>query len=165
MPARVRQDAERQLKHGELGRLGRDQQIACERELEAAAERMAVDRGNHRLVQIPQFGQAGEAAGPIVDLPPFAGLLALMRGLEVPAGGEDAVARPGDDADAQLRIVAQQHEGAAERAARLGIDRVDLGPVERHFEHVAAPLDAHWAGHAILAKPRPFAKLRPGTGR
>ena len=37
--------------------------VAGERELEAAAGRVAVDRGDHRLVEVEELGQAGEPAG------------------------------------------------------------------------------------------------------
>src|SRR3989442_1598152 len=92
---------------------------------------MAVERADYRLVEVPELGQAGELAGAVVDLPPLPDLIALMGGLEVPAGGEDPVAAAGDDADPEIGVVAQPDEGLAQAPAGGNVDGVDLGPGRR----------------------------------
>ena len=74
---------------------GRDDQVAGQRDLEAAGDREALDRGDQRLAR-GALGDAGEAA--VAD----PGALAGDEGLEVHARAE---ARPGarEDADAQRR--------------------------------------------------------------
>jgi hypothetical protein len=129
-----------------------DQQVAGERQLQPAAERMAVDGGDDRLVEVPELGQAGESAGAVIELPPLADLGAAVGRLDVPASREDPLAGGGDNADAQLRIVAQTDEGLAQQAAGDDIDGVDLRPVERDLEHVAALLDAHRRFHSSISR-------------
>ena len=74
------EDAQLGLGQEHLDVLGGHDQVAGERDLEAAADRGPVERGDHRLVEIEDLGQAGEAAGAVIGVEP---LRALGRGLEV----------------------------------------------------------------------------------
>src|SRR5262249_53757385 len=76
-----------------------------------------------------------------------ADLAARMRRLDVPAGGEDPVAGGGDDADAELRIVAQRDERVAQQSTRCDVDGVDFGAVERDLQNMPAPLHPHRITH------------------
>ena len=60
---------------------------------------------------------------------PFLFLLGLGGRFQVPARGEDAVAGGGDDAHAQLGIVAKPDEGVAQLDRGLPVDGVDLRPI------------------------------------
>jgi hypothetical protein len=55
-------------------------------------------------------------------------LAARGRGVQVPAGREDALAAPGDDRHAQLVVVSKGEEGLAEGTAGERVDGVGLGP-------------------------------------
>jgi hypothetical protein len=129
--------------------LAGDDQIRGDGKFEPAADGVSVDRGDHRLVKVPQLGQAGEAAWAVIQLPPFTNLLDLARGLEVPAGGENAVAGRRDDADAQLRIIAKLDEGVPKRDRGQTVHRIHFRTIERHLEHMAAPLNLHRIRHAF----------------
>ncbi len=139
---------------GELARLdlrerkarlpGRDDQVGRQRQLEAAADRHAIDRRDHGLVQPRQLLQAAEAADPEIGI----GGLARGRGLEVPAGREEALAGTGDDRHPEIRIVAEGRERFAQRAAGRGVDRVGLRPVEHDLENRAVTRDVENLAHA-----------------
>ncbi len=118
----------------EGGVFGGDDDVGRDHDLEAAAEGEAVDRGDHRLVEAGQFLQAAEAADAIVGI----GRFAFGRGLQVPAGAEEFLARRREDGDAQFRIVAEGGEDIAHDAAGCGVDGIGLGPVDGDFEDGAA---------------------------
>ena len=89
--------------------IGGEDDVAGERELEAAAAGDAVDGGDHRLVEVRQLLQAAEAADAVVAVD----RVAAGGGLEVPAGAEELLAGGGDDGDAQVGVVAEGLEGLA----------------------------------------------------
>jgi len=70
--------------------LGRHHQVGGQDELEAAAEREAVDRRDDRLAEVEELGQAAEPAGAVV------GVDALPAGgrLQVPARAEESLPGP-----------------------------------------------------------------------
>ena len=68
----------------------RDYQVAGERELEPAAGRVAVDGRDHRLVEVEELGQPGEA--PDAEVLGLSGIAGRVR-LQVPAGREEPLAR------------------------------------------------------------------------
>ena len=135
--ARVRDDAEAQLGQEQLGMVGRDDQVAGEHQLEAAAGGQPVDGRDHRFVEVEHLGQAGEAARAEVGR---GVLLAGGRRLEVPAGREEALTGAGQDRHAQVVVVTQPREGIVELDARRAVDRVRLRPVEHDLEDAAAHL-------------------------
>ena len=106
-------------------------QVAGQRQFETAADRHAVDAGDHRLVHVAQFLQAGKAADAVVAVD----RIAAGRRLQVPAGAEELVAGGLDDGDAQLRIVAERLECLAHQPRGLQVDGIGLRPVERDFEN------------------------------
>ncbi len=64
----------------EADMLGGDDDVGRERQLEAATDGHAVERGDHRLVELEQFLQAAEATDAVIDIGSFAGFrLALFR--------------------------------------------------------------------------------------
>ena len=136
-PARVGDEPDLHLGQREARVGDGDDQVAGERELEPAPGRVAVDRGDHRLVEVEELGQPGEPAR--AERLGVAGIAGRVR-LQVPAGGEEALAGAGDDRDPQLRVVAEGDERLAHRPAGRRVDRVRLRPVDRQLERRAAPL-------------------------
>ena len=57
-----RRQADARLRQAEAGVVGGDDQVARQSDLEAAAQREAIDRGDHRLEEIEARGDAAEAA-------------------------------------------------------------------------------------------------------
>ena len=137
--------------------LRRHDEVAGQRQLQAAAHGEAVDRRDHRLVEVPEFGEPGEPSGTVVGVV----LLAPVRGLQVPARREYLLARSGDDSCAQRIVVAQPGERLAQGAAGCRIDRVDLGAVERDLQDGPAPLRSHRVLHRSILLP--VAETVPGA--
>jgi hypothetical protein len=101
--------------------IGHEHHVAGQHDLQAAAHGGAVDRGDDRLGEAPELGDAGEAARPEAALRIVVALAVEALGgdlLQVPAGREDALAGAAEDRDAQIRAVLER--------AQLGID----GPAE-----------------------------------
>src|SRR6185437_14278970 len=95
--------------------------------------------------------EPAEAAAPPVLVRALAG----RRRLEIPARGEEALARAGDDADAQRRIVAKGGEDLVQPPALRQVDGVGLGPIEGHLEDGARRAGADSGaladfGHSVL---------------
>ncbi len=143
-PTDISQHPDPGLGEEELGVLGGDDQVASERQLETAAHGDAVDRGDHRLVEIEQLGEAAKSAGAVVRALVLA---ELGRGVQVPAGREETLPAPRNDSDAQIVIVPEGQEGLAQGAAGDRVDGVCLGPVEGDLGHVAPPLDSYRVRH------------------
>ena len=150
---RVGQRAGRDLGQREAGMLGREDQVAGQRQLEAAADRHAVDGGDHRLVEVGQLLQPAEAADAVVAVtgvrrrPPPSGPSRRRR-----------TSRPAaDDGDAQLRIVAEAGECLAQRAAGGAVDGVGLRPVEHDLQDGAV---ARWHGLTSLIAFAPRIRIR-----
>ena len=62
---------------------------------------------------------------------------AARRGFEIPSGGEELLARAGDDGDAQRLVVAELDEYLVQASTGREIDGVGLGPVDRDLEYAA----------------------------
>src|SRR5699024_1899610 len=114
--------------------IGGDDEIGRQGQFEAAAHSHAVDCGDHRLVQVTQLLQAGEAADAVVAVHG----VAFGGALQVPAGGEEFFAGGGDDGDAMLVVVAKALEDLAHFAAGCQINGVGLGPIQGDFEDAVA---------------------------
>ena len=115
------------LQGAELRVLGGDPNVGQQRGLQPGGERVAVDRGDHRLEHVDAAGVAararevvdGAAEGlPVVDLAD------LGRILEVPSRGERGLARARDDQDEGLVVVAEALPRMVELLGHLAIDRV-----------------------------------------
>ena len=94
-------DAEADLGHAQAGALARHAQVAAQRELQAAAERVALDRRDRGHRQLGQLAvdvllveqlALGDATGEALEL------------LDVRAGAERALAGAGDDHRARLAV-------------------------------------------------------------
>ncbi len=70
--------------------LGGDDEVGRQRQLESAARGDPVDRGDNRFRAPVQFGQAREPSTAVIGVDRLAG----GRGLQIPAGAEEAVAGP-----------------------------------------------------------------------
>jgi hypothetical protein len=116
--------------------IGRDDDVAHQRDLAAAAEGEAVDRGDDRLRDRVRH-HAREAPcllGRIVGIEAFA---ARQRD-KVSARAEALVACAGDDDDADFGVVLGLFERGADADMDRGVDRVTrLGPVDRDDQHMA----------------------------
>jgi hypothetical protein len=119
---------------------GGDDQVAAERQLEAAAHGPALDGRDQRLRQ-RGLGQPAEPAAR--DLRGLTG----QRGLEVHAGAERAVGA-GEDAGPQFGVGLQ----GVQCFRQSGRDRrvhgvAGLRPVDRDQQGPADPLGAHFGAH------------------
>src|SRR5262249_25454686 len=125
-------------------------EVAGQRQLPAAADGHAVEGGDDWLGQVPHLGQAGEAAGAVVDL----GVVAVEVGgeLQVPASGEELVAGAGDDGAAQGRVVLVGDERLAERLAGGTVEGVGLRPVDGELEDGAVAHSLDGIVHADSGK-------------
>ena len=110
--------------------LGGDAQVAPDRQLEPAGDRVALDRGDHRLAeQHPRRPDRPVAVG--LD-PAARGAARLAHRLEVGAGAELA-ARAGQHRDGQRVVGVEAPERVGQRVRGRAVDRVrHLGPVDRH---------------------------------
>ncbi len=130
---------ERDLGLPELGVRRRVADVAGERDLAAAAERVAVDgrdRGlRHRLEQTPDL---------VADLGELARLLGrdLAHVLEVGAADEGAVARAGEHDAANARVLAQLAQARLELADGLDVERVQARlAIDLHQRDRSVPRD------------------------
>ena len=121
----------------EHGGVGRDDQIAGQRDFETAAHRDAVHRRDHRLVEVEAAGETAKAAAGMVD-PRSAG-----RGdLQIVAGAEGALARARHDRDPLFRVGGEIVEDLGKFDMRRRVQRVhDFGPVERDDRQPPFALD------------------------
>ena len=124
---------------------------------------VAVHRRDDGLVEVEELGQPRQTLRrPKASGSPGSPAAWAFRSH---AGGEEAIARAGDDRDPQLRIVAKGNEGLAHRPARRRVDRVRLRAVDRQFERRSAPLDPHALHPADPTARGRRAKARPRGGR
>ena len=125
-------DPEVDLRLAELGRLGGDDHVAGQRQLAAAAERVAGDGGDQRRLD---RGEAPpERRGRVVE---GLGEAALAHRLDVGAGGEDLVGA-GDHDAAHLGVGVEPLQLGGEPLHHLRRERVArLGPVEAQQGDVA----------------------------
>ena len=96
--AAERREPDTWLGQRELRVVGRDREIACSDNLDAAAEREAVHGGDHGLRQIEAVRDAAEAGRRMIVL------VADLALLQVAADAERPFARAGDHRDAQCRV-------------------------------------------------------------
>ena len=128
---------------GEAGPLGRDEEVARERDLEAAGDRGAVDRADHRL------GRLGERADQLVarSRTTWRTSESVVSALEVDAGAERGIgAGEHDGVDVVARVA--RRDRLRERRGERGVQRVaglrsvegdDRHPVRHlHQDHVVA---------------------------
>ena len=137
-PAAARHEAELDFGQTHSGVVGGDHDVAAQNDLEAAAERETVDGGDHRL---------GVAFDRLVHL-----RTCLLKGgefglglcgvfLDVGAGHEGAPV-PGENDDADRRVVREQAEGVCDLSHHPAVHRIELiAAQKRHFRHAADPLD------------------------
>ena len=142
--ARAGDDAEVDLRLAEPRRVGGDDEVAHHRQLAAAAEREARDRGDHRLPD-PQHRLPARGDEIVEE---HVGIVALAHLLDVGAGGERLL-RPGqhDRADRRVGVEGEQlvaefaHELIAQRVQRLrAVEPDQADPAVRldedHLRHV-----------------------------
>ena len=121
-------DAPLDLAHAEDGLLGGDAHVGGHDQAEALAQGQAVDRGDDGFphVDLPVVQEPGDA--PLERAHHGAGLGHL---LEVGAGAEGPVARPGDDGDAEAVICHEIYPRLLQRLIHAAAEGVaGLGPVD-----------------------------------
>ena len=106
------------LGQAQRGVLGGDDDVARERDLEPAAEREAVHRGDDRLHQIEARGEAAEAGLR------HARHAVLGGPLEIVAGRERALARAGEDRDPAVGVGREVVPDPLELLVRRRMQRV-----------------------------------------
>ena len=117
----ARHDPDPRVRVGEAGAFGRDQEVACERDLETARDRGAVDRADDRL------GGLGERPDQLVVAGHHVTDLGVVgEALQVDAGAERGVgAGEHDGVDVVARVAGRDRrgerrgEGRIQRVARL----------------------------------------------
>ena len=135
------------LLHAEARALGRDAQIGALHQLHAARDGGAVDRGDHRLLDVEAAQQGLGAQLAILEKAAveLVGGLARLRHqrdqlAEVGARAED-VARAGDHDRANGIVVARLDIGVGEVAQKLRVEGVlHLGPVQGQDQNLAPHL-------------------------
>src|SRR6266536_1046442 len=150
-PAPAGNDAEVDLRLAELRGRGRVADVTRERELAAAAESEAVDRGDRRLrhrLEQPR-GLVGESAPRLrlVDAEP-------AHVLDVRAGDERLLACAREDDDACPLVVGEIAEAIPQRRQRLEVERVQrVLPIDGDHRDRVLPLDVdHVTGILPLTK-------------
>ncbi len=139
--AAAREDADGHLRQAEHRRARRDDEVAREGELEAAGERVPLDRGDRRHRQLMHARDEPDELGALGAQP-----VVVERGplLEVHARREGAAARAGDDDRPDRERIARdlrldRVERAMERREQRVVDGVQRGgPVEREDDDLAA---------------------------
>src|SRR6516165_4150626 len=118
--------------------VGRDDQIAGERQLETAAEGDAVDCGDERLVEVEALDEAG-----ITILRVAAGDVLRLRGrFEIAARAERALAGTSHHAHSLPGVRRERIEGALQLRMHRLVQRVQhLRAVERDRQHLFVRLD------------------------
>jgi hypothetical protein len=148
---RIGEDSERRFRQPKAGRIGGDDQVACQDQLDAAADRDAVDRGDDRLRERKHLREPRESPGAVIRS------LALAGGdgrLHVPARAEDRPGAAAQDRDVILIVGHEIQECLSELATERHANRVHLGISQRYFQDalVSCNVDLH---HVCLAKCRP----------
>src|SRR3954447_4806089 len=123
----------------------RDQHVAAQRDLEPAAERVAVDRADHGC---PERVDASEhVAAPVLVLDE-SDVIELGVLADVGAGDERPVAGAGDDDDANIPIALRLVERCVELFEHRRAERVQLlGTVQREDKRRVPPVTEHEVGH------------------
>ena len=148
-PAAARDHPELHLGEGELDVVGRDAEVAGERELEADAEGVALQLRDHRLRAALRRGDVPVQARELLRA-------RLEEAGDVAAGGERP-AGAGDDDEAHGLVGAELAEHLVELGARAERHAVELaGDVERDRRHAALGLDAEALvlGHVVTLSSR-----------
>jgi hypothetical protein len=114
-------DAQADLGEAELGAARRVDEVAGQRQLEAAPQREAVHRRDHRQARgLQQVAQAVR----VVDQHLGAGRIGVGHRLDVGPRRERLVAGAGHDHAADGAVALDRHEGVVERVERLAVERV-----------------------------------------
>src|SRR5262249_34279756 len=136
---------ERDLRQAQARSVGENADVGGENELGAAAERKAVDRRDGRLV-----GNLDSAEHAMHDLGEFAVVrkaVARIQIGDIAAGDEGALARAGDDNDADIVIALDAVEDAFQLQQRRYVERIeDLRPVDGYHRNMIG----HRFGNALF---------------
>ncbi len=113
-----------------------DPEIACERNLETAAEAVPIDRGDRRLGKIRQM--ADDLLGPTGEAPHLEGLRDVAERREVGSGAERAVPGSRDDDAAHAIVIPECGERLVELLEDFWTERVEsIRSVDRDRRHVS----------------------------
>ena len=88
------------------GVIGGDENVAGDRQLQAATAADAVDGADDRLVEIAELLDTAETADTVVAVDRIAG----RCGFQIPTGAEELLASAGNDRDSQVGVVAEAGE-------------------------------------------------------
>src|ERR1700728_1325580 len=148
-PACRRRQASPDLGQPELRRHARHDQVAAQGELEAAGERVPLDRGDHGLGRRP-LGDPAEAAAR------HDGRVPAQEAPQAHARGERA-ARAGQDDDPRILVAVELVHRGGYAAGDLAVDSVArLGAIDRDDGDPAVAVGENRVRHpAIVASPWP----------
>jgi hypothetical protein len=107
------------------------EQVGGQGQLEPAARRDPIDRGDDRLAAPVQLGQSREPPGSVISVD----RLASCGRLEIPARTEKPVARSRYDPDPQVRSGLQPGERLVQRMAGGDVHGIRARPVKDDREH------------------------------
>ena len=146
MPPGQRGQTDPRLGEREDRTLGRDDQVAGERDLEPTAHGDAVDRGDHGLRVVEARRQAREARLRSAHLARVLGGV-----LEIVARAERTSAGPRDDRDPQIGIGDEGVEGLLELEVRRRMEGVHhVGAIHRDDVERSFSFDRAKIGHGVL---------------
>ena len=154
-----REEAERDFGQAEPGTFvdRADPEVADQRDLKAAAERVAVDRGDQRLLGV-ELVESSSRRGLEVSRGPSrgGGTIALAQ---VGAGAEGA-AGAGDHGAADLVVVADLVQRIDQLRPERGVDRVEfVGAVERDRGHAFGHVEEDFVCHSPAFRCAPWLRL------
>ena len=161
-PAGARQPAQTHFAEPELGVLRGHANIAGEGLFQTAAVGVAVDCGDDGFVQVEQDGKQIRVLvlGP-VD----------VVGFHVAARAERALARTGQNAHAQGRVIPKFGPNVRQRVVRFEVASIQaLGPVDRHVGNLPLLLEQYFRHASLLGREREIhrqlsARTAAGQGR
>ena len=117
------------LERSELGVLGGDADVGEQRRLEPGGERVAIDRGDHRLEDV-DLARVAALAGRVVQADAervvVAELVEIRGVLEVPAGTERRLTSTRDHEHERVVVVAEPLPRVVQLAIHHTVDRVVL---------------------------------------
>ena len=137
--------------------IGGDDQVGRHRDLEPAADRHAVDRGDHRRGTVGQFGKSAEPADAVVAVE-------VLACRQIPTRREELRPGTGEDDRPNLGVTVEPREHVAHRLAGCRVDRVGLRSIDRDDGGAAVQLDVE-SGHSTLLQPQRVDGVARRAGR
>src|SRR5262249_46583248 len=138
-PAAERHCTDQRLGQSETGGVGRYDDVARERELEAAAKGHTVYCGDDGLEEVEPLDTAGIT---VLRIAAARDVGSLCSRLEIAAGAESPIARTGDDADALVGVGGKGVERCLQLEVHRLVQRIhDLRPIQGYRRDMITRFD------------------------